>query len=102
MPGSVATRLQHLVDFLVAVRRPDGSMPHIGDADGGWLLPLVPRDPDDFRGIWSVAAAFFGRPDYAWAAAGVTPEVLEAGLALAIENVQSFVNGNPKNVVSLR
>src|SRR3989441_5365842 len=75
VPGSVATRLQHLVDFLVAVRRPDGSMPHIGDADGGWLLPLVPRDPDDFRGIWSVAAAFFGRPDYAWAAAGVTPEV---------------------------
>jgi D-3-phosphoglycerate dehydrogenase len=32
--------------------------------------------------------------------AGVTPEVLEAGLALAIENVRSFLSGNPKNVVA--
>jgi D-3-phosphoglycerate dehydrogenase len=31
--------------------------------------------------------------------AGVTPEVLEAGLALAIENVASFRNGKPRNVV---
>lgn len=75
VPGTVATQVQQLLDFLMAVRRPDGSMPHIGDADGGWLLPLVPRAPDDLQGIWSVAAAFFGRPDYAWAATAVTPEV---------------------------
>jgi D-3-phosphoglycerate dehydrogenase len=31
--------------------------------------------------------------------AGVTAEVLEAGLALAIENVHSFLNGTPRNVV---
>jgi phosphoglycerate dehydrogenase-like enzyme len=31
--------------------------------------------------------------------AGVTPEVLESGLALAIENVKSFLNGTPHNVV---
>jgi D-3-phosphoglycerate dehydrogenase len=32
--------------------------------------------------------------------AGVVPEVLEAGLALAIENVDSFLAGRPQNVVS--
>jgi D-3-phosphoglycerate dehydrogenase len=32
--------------------------------------------------------------------AGITPEVLEAGLALAIENVNSFLSGSPRNVVS--
>jgi phosphoglycerate dehydrogenase-like enzyme len=32
-------------------------------------------------------------------AAGVTPETTEAGLALAIENVFSFLNGQPTNVV---
>src|SRR5437016_10161593 len=47
VPDTVAARLKRLLDFLVAVRRPDGSMPQIGDADGGWLLPLFPRDPDD-------------------------------------------------------
>jgi phosphoglycerate dehydrogenase-like enzyme len=31
--------------------------------------------------------------------AGVTPEVLEAGLALAIDNVESFLSGSPRNVV---
>ncbi len=31
--------------------------------------------------------------------AGVTPEVLEAGLAMAIENVSSFLAGNPSHVV---
>ncbi len=31
--------------------------------------------------------------------AGVTPEVLEAGLALSIENVESFLSGSPRNVV---
>ncbi len=32
--------------------------------------------------------------------AGVTPEVLEAGLAMAIENVRSFLGGNPCHVVN--
>lgn len=32
--------------------------------------------------------------------AGVTPEVLEAGLALSLENVESFLNGTPRNVVN--
>jgi D-3-phosphoglycerate dehydrogenase len=33
--------------------------------------------------------------------AGITPEALEAGLALAIENVVNYLNGNPTNVVTL-
>jgi len=32
-------------------------------------------------------------------AAGITPETTEAGLALAIENVFSFLAGRPTNVV---
>jgi hypothetical protein len=71
----VAERVQRMLDFLLAVRRPDGSIPQIGDADGGWLLPLTRRAADDARGVFSVAAAFFGRADYAWAG-GATPEVL--------------------------
>jgi len=31
--------------------------------------------------------------------AGIAPEVLEAGLALAIENIRSFQSGQPRNVV---
>ena len=76
VPNGVAARVQRLLDFLVAVRRPDGSMPLIGDDDGGWLLPFVPRAPDDPRGVFSVAAAFFGRSDYAWAAGGPAADLV--------------------------
>jgi heparinase II/III-like protein len=75
IPNQVAEQVQKMLDFLLAVHRPDGSMPQIGDADGGWLLPLTTRAPDDARGVFSLAAAFFGRADYAWAG-GATPEVL--------------------------
>lgn len=76
IPTTVQDRVQRLLDFLVAIRLPNRSLPQIGDADGGWLLPLTLRAPDDLRGIFSTAAAFFGRSDYAWAAAGLGPETL--------------------------
>ena len=75
LPGFVAERVQALADWLLAVQYPDGSMPRIGDEDGGWLLPLAARESDDFGGVFAVAAAVFRRPDYAWAARGQVAEV---------------------------
>src|SRR5258705_3834710 len=65
-----------MADFLRAGRCPDGSMPQIGDADGGTLLPLARRAQDDFRGVLATAAVVLGRADCAWAAGGAAPEVL--------------------------
>jgi hypothetical protein len=76
LPRRVAERVERLLDVLVALRRPDASLPDIGDADGGWLLPLTTRDGDDCRGVFATAAAFFGRSDYTWAAAASAPEAL--------------------------
>lgn len=74
--AAVGERVQRMLDVLLALRRPDGGMPAIGDADGGSLLPMVPRTPDDARGLFATAAGFFGRTDYAWAAEGMQPEAL--------------------------
>ena len=76
VPVEVDRTLQHMVDFLLAVRWPNGSVPVIGDADGGWLMPLVRRSPDDGRGLFATAAAMFDRTDFAWAADGPAPELL--------------------------
>ena len=76
VPTSVRERVERMLDFLLAVRRPDGTVPAIGDADGGWLLPLATRGPEDARGVFSTAAALFGRSDCAWAAEHVAPETL--------------------------
>src|SRR5438128_10422741 len=49
IPSVVSERVQAMLDFLVTVSLPDGSMPSIGDADGGALLPLSKIKPDDFQ-----------------------------------------------------
>jgi hypothetical protein len=76
VPDGVRERIRRLLDFLLAIRRPDGSVPQIGDGDAGCLLPLTPRSSDDFRGLFSTAAAVFGRSEYAWAAGGCAPETV--------------------------
>jgi uncharacterized heparinase superfamily protein len=76
LPDSVRDGVERMLDFLLAIRWPNGSMPQIGDADGGRLLPLAPRAADDYRDIFSTAAVLFQRADYAWAAGRVAPETL--------------------------
>jgi len=76
LPRDVGEPIQRMLDFLLTVRRPDGTVPQLGDSDGGCLLPLADRSPDDYRGVFSIAAAVFGRPDYAWAAGGLAPETV--------------------------
>jgi hypothetical protein len=69
VPQHVRERATRLVEFLAAISGPGGSMPDIGDADGGWLMPLCRREADDCRGTLAVAAAVFDRPDFAHDAA---------------------------------
>lgn len=74
--GAVRERVGRLLDALLLLQSPDRSMLRIGDADGGWLLPLDLREPDDARGVLSTAAVLFGRSDYAWASEGLQAETL--------------------------
>jgi heparinase II/III-like protein len=76
VPAEVEEHARLMTDFLVAVRRPDGTVPQIGDGDGGDLMPLARRGPEDLRGVFATAAALWGRPDHAWAAGGPAPETL--------------------------
>jgi hypothetical protein len=76
VPSSVMQRVAALLDALLVLRGPDGLLPRIGDADGGWLLPVESRRPDDASGVFSMAATVMRRGDYAWAAGGPTPEAL--------------------------
>lgn len=75
LPDLVQERIAAMLDHLLAVCRPDGSMPQVGDSDGGRLLPLAQRSAEDCRDVFSLAAVLYGRSDYAWAADGITPEV---------------------------
>ena len=92
IPADVPSRVLRMIDFLVSIRRPDGSMPLVGDADDGCLMPLVCREPDDFRGVLAVYAALFRRPDFAAASGGPAPEVL---WLLGPDGVRHITETNP-------
>lgn len=75
-PAAVVDRLRRMVDFLVAIRRPDGEMPSLGDGDDGALLPLGRHRAADCRAMFSTAAALLREPAYHWAAGGPAPETV--------------------------
>lgn len=87
VPQQAGERVQKMLDFLLAVSGPDGSLPQIGDNDGGVLLPLLRRACGDYRGVFGPAAVLFRRADYAWAARGATPEVV---WLLGVEGLRAF------------
>ena len=64
----VADRFDHTVGLLAAAARAladdTGRLPHIGDDDGGLLLPIVQRRPDDVRDSLAIAGALVDRPDF--------------------------------------
>ena len=75
VPEHVHERVRQMMEFLVAIRQSDGTIPAIGDDDGGSLLPLTDRSTADGRGRFAVAAALFRRRDFVSAADGPTLEV---------------------------
>ncbi|MEX2333069.1 MAG: alginate lyase family protein, partial [Pseudohongiella sp.] len=76
LPKGFSMRVQAMVDFLLNLRRPDGTVPQIGDTDGGALLSIVHRQPGDYQALFAIAAALFEREDYAWAAGDSTAELI--------------------------
>jgi hypothetical protein len=72
----VAGPLAGLLDVLRWIARPDGSMPLIGDDDGGRFLFLDERTGHDVRTPLALGAVLLGRGDFAAAAGTPSPEVV--------------------------
>ncbi len=74
--GHIRAPLHALLEHLVYLQRPDGTTPYIGDDDGGRLLPLDDRRPNDFRSTLATAAVLLDRSDFRNASASATPELV--------------------------
>lgn len=64
VPRLVRDGLTALFDHLLYVTRPDGTIPLLGDDDGGRLLPLDERLYADARPTLALGAALLDRPEY--------------------------------------
>lgn len=76
LDARIPRALRGLLDHLAWITRPDGTTPRVGDDDGGRLLPLDARAPDDFRATLATGAVLFGRPDYRHVAGEAAEETL--------------------------
>lgn len=97
LSGEATRKVQQMIDFLVTVRRPDGTIPAIGDGDGGTLLPIVPRAANDSRGRIGVAAALFNRQDFAWATRDAPPELLWLMGTAGLEHFDTLTPAPPSH-----
>jgi hypothetical protein len=85
--SKVEAKLQQALDFLMYLTRPDGTMPMIGENDGGRLLPFGNSAVNDFRAALSAGAILFDRGDYKFVA-GEAPE--EIFWLLNIKSLKKF------------
>ena len=68
--AALRTTLRRLMDVLLWMARPDGTIPLFGDDDGGRLVQLDDCRPSDVRALLATAAGVLGRGEYAWAGGG--------------------------------
>jgi hypothetical protein len=64
----VEARVCAMLEFLLHVTRPDGTIPRLGDDDGGRALALASRDYRGFRDGLCLGAILFARPDFKYCA----------------------------------
>lgn len=87
LPKTVEAALVSLLDHLMYITRPDGTTPFFGDDDGGRLLMLDARAPNDFRASLATGAALFQRGDYKFVAGAAAEELL---WLLGVEGLREY------------
>ena len=75
-PEWMWTKLEQMLAYIMHLSRPDGSLPLIGDDDGGRALALSAEDYSSFRDGLSSGAVLFGRADFKHQAADFCEESL--------------------------
>lgn len=75
-PERAWQRLGRMIDFLLHMTRPDGSIPLLGDDDGGRALALGSTSYRSFQDALSTAAALFLRGEYKQQAGSFHEETL--------------------------
>ena len=75
-PETVSRKVPGMLQFLMHLTRPDGTLPLLGDDDGGRALALDKRDYRSFQDGLCLGAILFGRGDFKHQAGAFCEEAL--------------------------
>ncbi|MEP6731612.1 MAG: alginate lyase family protein [bacterium] len=97
---AIRERLALAAGHLADLTRPDGSIPIIGDDDGGSLVVLEDRPFADVRSTLVTASLVLERPEYAAVAGAVTEEVLWLLGPAGVNKAESSLAASPPHHLS--
>ncbi len=100
VPGVMRQRLERAMDHLADLTRPDGTIPFIGDDDGGALVSLEERGYADVRAALGIASVMLDRPDYAVVAGAASQEALWMLGPEGAESIRAASGGEPPRHLS--
>lgn len=95
VPDAMLQRLDLAAGHLADLTRADGTVPGIGDDDGGRLVLLEQRPFADVRAALGIASVVLGRPEYAAVAGAATEEVLWILGPDGVQTVDSSLDSVP-------
>jgi hypothetical protein len=75
-PDWMWSRVEQMIDFVVDITRPDGTLPLIGDDDGGRALALASENYSSYLDGICNGAVLFQRADFKFVARGFAEETL--------------------------
>ena len=75
-PERFQRRLEAEIAFIANLTRADGTLPALGDDDGGRALALASQDYRSFADALSTGAVLFERPDWRWVAGELREETV--------------------------
>lgn len=87
--------LEGMTELLAAISRPDGTMPILGDDDGGKLIELDERTAADVRTPFAIGAAICRRGDFAQLAGAASGEALWLLGPVACRELAKVARANP-------
>ena len=76
LPEPVPHKVRGMLQFLMHLTRPDGTLPSLGDDDGGRALALDTRDYHSFQDGLCLGAILYGRGDFKHQAGAFCEEAL--------------------------
>ena len=75
-PSQIRQKVIGMLEFLMHLTRPDGSVPPLGDADGGRVLALQETDYHSSRDALCVGAIVLDRPDLKYVSGAFSEDAL--------------------------
>lgn len=97
LPSWVDHHVCAMLDHIMWITRPDGVATLYGDDDGGRLISLGERAPDDFRDTLALGAVLYERSDWKWVAGAPPSELLWIAGAEAVRKFDALDAKPPRD-----